>query len=200
MTYTDFETAKMFDPPSPRDYRGLLSLAVELVEHSWGSKVCCRSTPLSIRIERRLSVHAPTAGAGGPTWCELLSPASSVCRRWRTRDRRSLLVTLAVGTRRNQGETAARQARDIVDTFFASRVQLLLMKCPAGFARTVAWREDLQPRLEQARWTVKDATLYTTDVGVPTGKNRVFIVVVKRQPDVKPSTLSAKLAIWKLRL
>ena len=46
---------------------------------------------------------------------------------------------------------------------------------------------------------METATLYATDVGVPTGKHRVFPVAVKRRPDVASAALTAKLATWRLR-
>ena len=98
------------------------------------------------------------------------------------------------------GETADLQVTEIVDTFTASRAQLLLVECPVGFARTPAWRDQLRPRLEKFRCTVEDATLYATDVGVPTGKQRVFIVAVKLRPGGSTATLVSKLTRWKQRL
>ena len=89
---------------------------------------------------------------------------------------------------------------EIVKTFTASRAQLLLLECPSGFANTPAWKDRLLPRLRRARCTVEDATLYATDVGVPTGKQRVFAVAVKRRPGVAPELLTAKLSMWKQRL
>lgn len=74
------------------------------------------------------------------------------------------------------------------------------MECPAGIVATPAWRDRLRPCLEQVRCTVEDDTLYATDVGVPTWKHRVFVVVIKRRPDITPETSAAKLALWKLCL
>lgn len=53
--------------------------------------------------------------------------------------------------------------------------------------------------MEQSWCSVQDAALHATDVGVPTGKQRVFVVAVKRRPGVAPDVLAAKLAKWRLQ-
>lgn len=47
---------------------------------------------------------------------------------------------------------------------------------------------------------MEDATLPAKDVGVPTNKQRVFIVACKRKPEGTTHGLSAKLSRWKRRL
>ncbi|CAB1114741.1 unnamed protein product [Ectocarpus sp. CCAP 1310/34] len=98
------------------------------------------------------------------------------------------------------GNTAVRQASDTVDVFVSCRATLLILECPVRFAGTAEWREILRPRLELGQCSVEEATMSATDVGVPTRKQRVFIVAYKRQPGDTSAGLSAKLAKWKQRL
>lgn len=98
------------------------------------------------------------------------------------------------------GDTAVYQATDIVATFIASRAHLLLMECPVRCAAATDWTNILKPSLERAGCVVDDATPSALDVGVPSNKQRVFILAVKHKPRERASALSAKLTRWKQRL
>lgn len=97
----------------------------------------------------------------------------------------------------NVGQPTVGHASDIVETFIRSRAQLLILECPSGFARTEAWNDRLRPTLEHAKCAVEEATVSAADVGVPTGKRRVFIVAIRSRGD---GSFPAKLARWKDRL
>eukprot|EP00752_Nemacystus_decipiens_P002618 g2451.t1 len=62
------------------------------------------------------------------------------------------------------GNTAARQATDVIDGFLSSRAKLLVMECPVRFTGTMEWKETLKPRLERgwttaAAWALAEFTL-----------------------------------------
>ena len=164
--------------------KGLLRVAAA-VEPDWTTLECARvnSWGKDVRL-----VRTPLGGAQCTqvlTDCRPEVLIGNACRRYDPQRR---------------GDTAATQAAAIVDTFTASRARLLLLECPAGFARTPTWKDRLRPILERARCSVEDAALRATDVGVPTGKQRVFVVAVRRHPHQPMRQLPAKLNRWKLRL
>lgn len=47
---------------------------------------------------------------------------------------------------------------------------------------------------------MEDATVYVTNVGMPTGNQRVVVVAAKRHSGAVPGVLSVMLAKWKLSL
>ena len=71
------------------------------------------------------------------------------------------------------------------------------MESPARFDSTKEWTTELHPQLQMAGCEIKSASLKATAVGVPTSKQRVFIIAVKRYGD---SGLRSKLDRWKMNV
>eukprot|EP00903_Cladosiphon_okamuranus_P006352 g6222.t1 len=98
------------------------------------------------------------------------------------------------------GSTATTQAEDIIRVFPACRATVLILECPVRFTGTPGWKTTLRPLLERNRCSVEEATLKATNVGVPTGKQRVFIVASKRPPGTTGEELITKLSRWRQRV
>lgn len=92
------------------------------------------------------------------------------------------------------GGAAARNANAIVQIFVSTRAQILVMEAPVRFAGTDIWNNTLKPQLQMAGCETETATLKATAVGLPTTKQRVFVVAVKRYGDDR---LRPKLQRWK---
>ncbi|CAB1113987.1 unnamed protein product [Ectocarpus sp. CCAP 1310/34] len=82
----------------------------------------------------------------------------------------------------------------LLQIFISSRAQIMVMEAPARFTGIEVWRVTLAPQLQMAGCEVETATLKATSVGVPTNKQRVFVVAVKRYGD---DNLGSKLQRWK---
>lgn len=108
----------------------------------------------SARVRARQPLEPRSPRLASPKCRSAETLVGNVCRRY-DRDR--------------TGNTAARQATDIVDVFLSCRAQLLILECPVRLEGAAEWKEPLPPHLERSRCSVENVTLSAMSVGVPTG-------------------------------
>lgn len=135
---------------------------------------------------------------GGSVELVRTSVASEECRRAVNRAKPEIVIGNACRKFDDQhtNRDTTRNAQDILDTFLATRAQILVMECPTRFNKAETWAK-LKQQLEGARCAVQIVTLSAEKVGVPTGRQRRFIAAVRTRGD---STVEDKLVRWKRRV